>query len=231
VIKVNFRKLTKGMIGGGIAATMLLGASAWSCSGPSGQTSENRQSNANLWNAEHDAPAPVFNQVSTLRWAMIETEAAQVLGLPSTVFVFEQGMTQGPILQCAAIGYPNPGGTELTNPFKMEGNGNGNIAVANIDPNQVYPPSTSEGTFFLCTEPGGQVVPVYGEPNVLAWPGLASWVMNSPGKPYPHINPIGTAAVAHCVVTGAGTKNAKTTCTAPAGVRTRHVDTTGGGIK
>lgn len=74
-----------------------------------------------------------------------------------------------PLDMCPSVGYPIPGGTQLTNPVRPVYSGDTGIAtVAQGEPNGLYPPSTASGTWVLCVH-GGQTEPTYVEPNVVTY--------------------------------------------------------------
>lgn len=79
---------------------------------------------------------------------------------------------------CASIGYPIPGGTELDNPWQVQyyyGSGSGaysdsGVAIGQAEPNGVFPPGTSAGTYVMCLNPDGTIGPVYMEPSIQTFP-------------------------------------------------------------
>jgi hypothetical protein len=74
-----------------------------------------------------------------------------------------------PLDSCPSIGYPIPGGTQLTNPMRATNPGsNGALALPQGEPNGLFPPSTSGGTWVLCVR-GGKTEPTYVEPNVVTY--------------------------------------------------------------
>jgi len=73
---------------------------------------------------------------------------------------------------CDSIGYGIPGGTQYTNPQKVEYHTSGGyVTTPQADPNGLYSPASSEGTWVLCNQPGkDKTVPVYIEPRVIVSP-------------------------------------------------------------
>jgi hypothetical protein len=75
---------------------------------------------------------------------------------------------------CPSIGFPIPGGTQLTNPNKIiersyngaQSNWGWGTAIPQSEPNGLYSPSTSEGTYVMCSNEDGSVSPAYLEPKV-----------------------------------------------------------------
>jgi hypothetical protein len=75
---------------------------------------------------------------------------------------------------CDSIGYGIPASTQFTNPQKIDwrcSTGNGGCASGTIpqaDPNGLYSPASSEGTWIMCKDPAGtKVEPVYSEPRII----------------------------------------------------------------
>lgn len=75
------------------------------------------------------------------------------------------------IWECASVGYPIPGGTKLTNPqqigYKSE---YGVVTLPMAEPNGLYMPESSAGTFVSCINPDGTVSPVFSEWYVMTFP-------------------------------------------------------------
>lgn len=69
--------------------------------------------------------------------------------------------------ECASIGYPVPGGTQLTNPEQSIGNGG---SMPQPEPNGLFSPSTSQGTWVMCANDDGTVSPIYIEDLVRTYP-------------------------------------------------------------
>ena len=69
-----------------------------------------------------------------------------------------------------SIGYGIPASTEYDNPMKtVEGNTQGELtAIPQADPNGLYSPSSSDGTWVMLIDPKtGKAVPTYIEPRVI----------------------------------------------------------------
>jgi hypothetical protein len=72
--------------------------------------------------------------------------------------------------ECASVGFPIPGGTELTNPYQVTyGQNGGSGVVSQAEPDGLFAPDVSEGTYVLCTNDDGSVSPVYLEERVRAY--------------------------------------------------------------
>lgn len=71
---------------------------------------------------------------------------------------------------CSSIGYGIPYATQFTNPQKQAYSGAG-IILPQADPNGLFSPSSSEGTWVLCKNPQGKDTrPVYVEPRIIVSP-------------------------------------------------------------
>ena len=70
------------------------------------------------------------------------------------------------------IGYPIPYSTQYTNPQKIADRAQGGFAVTpQADPNGLFSPSSSEGTWSRMKDPNGKnVLPAYSEPRIIAVP-------------------------------------------------------------
>jgi hypothetical protein len=75
---------------------------------------------------------------------------------------------------CQSIGYPIPYATQFTNPEKDIYHPNrGHVTLPQADPNGLFSPSSAEGTWVMCKNPGSaDVGAVYAEPKLttLPWP-------------------------------------------------------------
>lgn len=78
---------------------------------------------------------------------------------------------------CASIGYPIPGGTQLDNPWRVQNSGSSGIsdnywgvAIGQAEPNGLFPPATANGTYVMCLNPDGTIGPVYEEDYMKAFP-------------------------------------------------------------
>lgn len=87
--------------------------------------------------------------------------------------------------ECPSIGFPIPGGTQLTNPMSDLRTSD---PVPQAEPNGLYSPSTSAGTYVMCLNDDGTVSPVYVEDNVRTF---FTPMQESDGKlvPIPGVDP------------------------------------------
>jgi len=157
-----------------LALTLVLAG----CTSGGGNQAEHAQQNAGVNLLEQNQPLPIFPS-SAMRQELIQIEAIQALGTPTTTFFFPPGQGPGtgagPIKVCPSQGEPIPNTASLSNPLQMQGNGNGNIAVSQMDPNGTYAPASSSGTYVLCVTPSGGVKLTYWEGDVFAESGTAVW--------------------------------------------------------
>lgn len=79
------------------------------------------------------------------------------------------------MFECASIGYPIPGGTQLTNPEQLvyedaPGEGSVGSALPMMEPNGLYSPATAAGTYVSCVNDDGTISPVFVEWYVWTFP-------------------------------------------------------------
>ena len=98
------------------------------------------------------------------------------------------------VLVCASLGFPIPATTQLTNPIKLSGY-NTSVALPQAEPNGLYSPPSTHGTWVMCMGQGGQVEPAYIEQDVLAFTrpmqgeAVQAIVPQEGGKPSITLNP------------------------------------------
>jgi hypothetical protein len=74
---------------------------------------------------------------------------------------------------CDSLGYGISGATQYTNPqragnYSDGGGGRGVITLPQADPNGLFSPATTEGTWVMCKVPGSdKIMPQYIEPRVI----------------------------------------------------------------
>jgi hypothetical protein len=74
---------------------------------------------------------------------------------------------------CDSLGYGISGATQYTNPQRASnysdgGGGRGVITLPQADPNGLFSPATTEGTWVMCKVPGSdKIMPQYIEPRVI----------------------------------------------------------------
>ena len=174
-------------------------------------------------------PVPVFS-TSAYRTELVDVEATEALASPTTAMFFPPGWngTSHPVKICAAAGLPIPNTTQLSNPDEIVADPNGggyqlnsgSLVLPQMDPNGVYTPPSSSGTYVTCIVKGGNIDPAYWEGDVYAQAGTAVWDSTT-GM----IDDVGPSEVPQCTVVAAAPHNSlklKTgvkyyDCTEPAG--------------
>jgi len=159
------------------------GISVAACTSSSnGNAAESTAQQAGTNLIEQNQPLPIF-PTSAYRLNAITIEAIQALGTPTTTFFFPPGMGPGvagskPFKTCPSQGEPVPNTTSLSNPLQPY-NGpqttDGGIAVAQMDPNGTYAPTSSSGTYVLCVTSSGTPKLTYWEGDVFTESGAAVW--------------------------------------------------------
>jgi hypothetical protein len=152
-------------------------------------------------------PVPVF-PTSAYRTELVTVEATEALGSPTTAMFFPPGWngSSHPFKTCSAAGLPIPNTAELSNPDEIvqDPNGGGyqlnpgSLIVSQMDPNGVYTPPSSSGTYVTCIVKGGNIDPAYWEGDVYAQAGTAVWDSAS-GT----IDDVGASEVPQCTVVAA----------------------------
>lgn len=157
-----------------IPVIILTSASACSGGNSGAALSDNGTSAAIL--QHYDAVQPVYEPTgdSAYRATLTYVEAEHVLGLNTTSFIMDPSAGHGaPLFQCPSEGSAVPNTAQLDNPDLLipetdPGNNDSTAAVVgNMDPDGVYPPSASSGTYLRCLKPNGSSYLVYSEPDVI----------------------------------------------------------------
>lgn len=171
-----------------LAILVLVVLAACSASDSNGNTAESSDQGAISKAMITNQPPPFFPR-SAYRGEMIEVQAIEALGSPTTSFFFPEGTTvvetaggaahfsAPPIKQCSSQGVPVPNTASLTNPLQGTGVSGvtGAIATDQMDPNGLYAPQTSSGTWVLCNQANGGTRFSYWEGPVFAETGTAVW--------------------------------------------------------
>jgi hypothetical protein len=87
-------------------------------------------------------------------------------------YTYLVGMHNELKLLCHSVGYGIPESSQYTNPnMVVQGYYSGNSeVVSQADPNGLYSSPSANGTWVMCLDPNGKVVPVRSEPNVITSP-------------------------------------------------------------
>lgn len=163
----------------GVAALAALVLAGCGASTPSGQQQENQDQQSIETQLVRNQPIPNI-PYSQMRQNLIEIETAQAKGVQTTTFFFNQGV-QDPVRTCPSIGVPIASTSSLSNPSQIAGGyagGGGNYGIGVIDqmdPNGVYAPKDSLGTYVICVDGNGSPVATYWEGFVETEFGPAVW--------------------------------------------------------
>lgn len=137
------------------------------------QDKESRQQQSASVNLINNQPVPDIGY-SQMRQNLIELETAEATGVQTTSFFFNANI-QDPIRSCPSIGVPIPNTASLSNPHQALWGGNSSAVIDQMDPNGVYAPTSSTGTFVMCVDQNGQPHPAYWEGPVETEFGAARW--------------------------------------------------------
>ncbi len=179
-----------------ITAVIALVAVLAAC-GSGGTTAPNvvdtRNTDAQMGIYNKILPVPLYDY-SVERDVMIQIYNQRMKAVDTYSVAFSFGK---PIWACPSKGYPIPYTTQLTNPQRIDDNHNGNSSfyaagvVAQAEPNGLYT-GTTTSTWVLCVRAlaggGSEVVPVYAEPDVIAFPfpvkvNMTTGEITDPGSP------------------------------------------------
>lgn len=169
------RKITIG-VAGALIALAVAGCSSSGLTG--GNQAEHAAQQADTTTLENNQPIPQFHY-SQERQSLIAAESAAANGTQTTSFFFTQNGTQ-PLFQCPSIGMGVPDSASLSNPSQVvqsgDGGGGRNASViGQEDPDGIYTPASSTGTFVNCLNGQGQEVLVRWEGDVLTVTSGATW--------------------------------------------------------
>lgn len=165
-----------------IAAVLAALALTLAACGPNGVSSgnqqEHKQQQEDTNSLEAAQPVPHFNY-SQERQALITAETIAADGTQTTSFFFNLG-DRDPIFSCPSIGMGVPDSASLSNPLQAEWNdggtnGNAGVAIGQMDPDGIYTPASSTGTFVDCVNGQGQEYLVRWEGFVETVTSAATW--------------------------------------------------------
>lgn len=177
---MNLRKVLAGSAVA-VAAMISVVACSNTTAGQSGTTHELTANDNQVQQFENSQPNPFFDR-SEYRDILQKAETVQANGLQGTAFFLS--MTGHLIYQCNELGSPVPNTAQLTNPsqpynyYAPGGSGGGysynTVTIGNMDPNGVYSPNASEGTYVMCQTAAGDELN-YWEGPVYSVSGPATW--------------------------------------------------------
>lgn len=160
-----------------VLAAATLSATACTQAQNSGAAQESAQSSQIQTHYEAVQPPYAATGVSEYRANLNAAEATQALGINTTSFFFNLGQN-APFFSCPSHGGAVPNTAQLTNPQQVQPDPNasaGSVLIGNMDPNGVYSPTASSGTYVMCVNSAGQEYLVYWEGDVLQVNGNAAW--------------------------------------------------------
>jgi len=152
---------------------------------------------ATLAIAACDVPAKTADQVQKAAQAQLSQNSNFIVGMPAisnfqakknlkhilelvdtehyATYTYLVGMNNQLTLLCHSIGYPIPYATQFTNPQRIAQGGEvpyaGNVVLPQADPDGVFRPANSDGTWVTCLNPKtNEESTLYVEPHVLTSP-------------------------------------------------------------
>lgn len=153
---MNIKKLL-----GGLAAVSLLGC------GNADVTAENNAVGRQQLIYVKNQPVPFFDW-SLERHLMIQLYVARNSAVVTYTYV--QNQFNGKIKSwCPSIGYPIPADTQLTNPLQIIYAHSQYGVIEQPEANGLYTSKNTRGTFVMCTDKNGMVVPRYHEQDADAF--------------------------------------------------------------
>jgi hypothetical protein len=155
-----------------IAGAVLAAGALAGCTGSNGNTQESRQQQQDTTSLEAAQPIPHFNY-SQIRQTMIDAETIAANGTQTTSFFFQMG-AQDPVFSCPSLGMPVANTAQLSNPAQGV-SGDPGAVIGQMDPDGVYAPSSSTGTYVICLNGGGQPYLEYWEGDVMTVAAAAEW--------------------------------------------------------
>ncbi|HLK77194.1 MAG TPA: hypothetical protein VKU77_26530 [Streptosporangiaceae bacterium] len=169
---------TAGIPAAVLAVTVL--TTAGSCGGQSaGQATENKAQQQDEQSLVTDQPVPHYNW-SQIRQTLIDAQDISANETQTTSFFFQMGLPD-PVFSCPSIGMPVASTAQLTNPAQVvtqdsQGNGiTGSAVIGQMDPNGIYTPSASTGTYVICVNSSGADYLEYWEGDVMTVTSAATW--------------------------------------------------------
>jgi len=162
-----------------IPALVLCTASSCGNGTSNGQQQENKQQGQDTTSLEQSQPIPHFDY-SQIRQTIIDAETIAANGTQTTSFFFQMGLAN-PVFSCPSIGMPVANTAQLSNPDQVvtqdsQGNGiTGSAVIGQQDPDGVYAPAASSGTYVICVNGSGAKYLMYWEGDVLTAAAGAEW--------------------------------------------------------
>lgn len=164
-----------------VAGAAMIAVALTACNGQSqsaGQRQESAQQQQDQTSLEASQPIPHYNW-SQMRATAIDAQNIAANGTQTTSLFFQMG-SQDPVFSCPSIGVPVPNTAQLSNPEQVatasDGQGGTNLApISQMDPDGVYAPTSSSGTYVVCVNGSGSKYLMYWEGDVMTATAGASW--------------------------------------------------------
>lgn len=162
-----------------VVAAVIAAASLAGCTGSSsnGQQQENQQQQQDTTSLETSQPIPHYDY-SQIRQTLIDAETISANGTQTTSFFFQMG-DPDPVYSCPSLGEPVANTAQLSNPQQpYQGpvdTGADDPVVGQMDPDGIYAPTSSTGTYVICVNSAGQKYLQYWEGDVMTVSAAAEW--------------------------------------------------------
>lgn len=111
-----------------------------------------------------------FSQKKLLAQIMVAMDKAE------PTYTYTQSMDGHLVFFCHSFGYPLSAATEFTSPMRpakaSETYEQGNMSLPQADPDGLFHPAATDGTYVLCANPKDptDVKPIYSEPHLVTTP-------------------------------------------------------------
>lgn len=175
MIKIKTARTRTFAIAGVLA--LAAGLSVTACtSGGNGQKTESAAQGADTASLENNQPIPHYS-FSQIRQTLIDAESISADGTQTTSFFFQMG-DANPVFTCPSLGEPVANTAQLSNPlqpYQGSAGTDGSDVVGQMDPDGIYAPSASSGTYVICVNGSGQKYLQYWEGDVMTVSSGATW--------------------------------------------------------
>lgn len=175
-MNISGRKLRTALIPVALIPVVVLTTAASCGGGSNGQQQEQQQQNADTSSLEQSQPLPHFGY-SQIRQTAIDAETISAEGTQTTSFFMLNGVPD-PVFSCPSLGEPVANTASLSNPlqpYQGSDNTDGSDVVDQMDPNGVYAPTSSSGTYVICVNSSGAKYLEYWEGEVMTVTSGATW--------------------------------------------------------
>ena len=163
-MKHSFKKF----IGFMILIAVLIGTLAACGEENAGMEKDNKRTAQAMDQYTSQVPVPQYS-FPWVRYVVKQIMDAQQAGVSTFTYVYNPflGIMRW---SCNSLGYPIPGGTQMTSPDQVIDRNEGDVVVAQAEPSGVYPPETAAATMILCVDVEGRTFVRYEEDYVTTVP-------------------------------------------------------------